>query len=163
MRYKFFAPILLMITTYFGNAQTLQQWTWETYKIKFKAPDNLVLKKNDATVYEAGNSSLYLDIYPRSGENLTYDGMKNALVKWANSIGLLYNAQNSDGNSQPIYLENLNGYWGCAIDGTSKGLPATIMLIVHPNHPELSFYIWINYSKEYYHDAIAILKSFTPM
>src|SRR5580704_9048781 len=114
MRYKFFAPILLMITTYFGNAQTLQQWTWETYKIKFKAPDNLVLKKNDATVYEAGNSSLYLDIYPRSGENLTYDGMKNALVKWANSIGLLYNAQNSDGNSQPIYLENLNGYWGCA-------------------------------------------------
>jgi hypothetical protein len=74
-----------------------------------------------------------------------------------------FNGQNSDGTSQPIYLENLNGYWGCAIDGTSNKLPATIMLIVNPDHPDISFYIWINYSKEYYHDAIAILKSFTPM
>src|ERR1700690_1340946 len=115
MRYKIFQTILLLVITATVHAQTLQLWTWDTYKIKFKAPDNLVVKKNDATVYEAGNSSMYLDIYLRSGENLTYDGMKNALVKWANSIGLSYDAQNSDGNSQPIYLQNLNGYWGCAI------------------------------------------------
>ncbi|HSZ85026.1 MAG TPA: hypothetical protein VK787_03300 [Puia sp.] len=163
MRSKFFSTILLFIIGFVANAQTLQQWTWETYKIKFKAPDDLVLKKNDATVYEAGNSAMYLDIYPRSGENLTYNGMKNALIKWAGTLGLAYDAQNSDGTSQPIYLENLNGYWGCAIDGTSNKLPATIMLIVNPDHPDISFYIWINYSKEYYHDAIAILKSFTPM
>jgi len=163
MRFKSLPTILFLAIGFIANAQTLQQWTWDTYKIKFKAPDNLVVKKNDATVYEAGNSSMYLDIYPRSGENLTYDGMKNAIIKWASSSNLSYDAQNSDGNSQPIYIQNLNGYWGCAIDGTKNTLPATVMLIVDPNHPDISFYIWINYSKEYYHDAVAILKSFAPM
>ncbi|SRR5579871_204961 len=164
MRSKFLFTILLITSSCIAAAQTLQQWTWETYRIKFKAPDNLVVKKNDATVYEAGNSAMYIDIYPRKGENLTYDGMKNALVKWANSTGLSYDDQNSEGNAQPIYLENLNGYWGCAIDGKSNnGLPATIMLIVHPDHSDISFYVWINYAKEYYHDAVAVLKSFTPM
>lgn len=145
------------------NAQSLQTWTWDTYKIKFKAPTNLVVQKNNATVYEAGNSSIYLDIYPKKGENLSYDGMKNALINWATSLNLSYNSINSEGNQQPIYLDNLNGYWGCAIDGTSNSLPATIMLIQDPDYPDICFYIWINYSREYYHDAITILKSFTPM
>ena len=163
MRYKFFQTILLLAISVAVHAQTLQLWTWDTYKIKFKAPDNLVVQKNDATVYEAGNSSMYLDIYPRKGEGLTYDGMKNAIIKWATDLDLSYPTVNSDGDTHPIYLENINGYWGCAIDGTKNGLPATIMLIVNPQDPDLSFYIWINYSKEYYHDAVAVLKSFTPM
>jgi hypothetical protein len=37
------------------------------------------------------------------------------------------------------------------------------LLIVNPRDPTLSFYIWINYTKEYYQDAVAVLKSFTPM
>ena len=124
----------------------------------------MTYKKNDATVYEAGNGNLFLDIYPRKGENLTYDGMKNAIIKWADDLNLSYNSINASEDKQPIYLENINGYWGCAIDGhSSNGLPATIMLIVNPDDPDLSFYIWINYSDEYYHDAVAVLKSFTPM
>lgn len=163
MRYKFFQTILLLFISIVTYSQTLQLWTWDTYKIKFKAPDNLVVQKNDATVYEATNKSMALDIYPRKGENLTYDGMKNAIIKWADDLGLSYSPQNSDGNTQPIYIENINGYWGCAIDGSKSGFPATAMLIVNQDSPELSFYIWISYAKEYYHDAVAVLKSFTPM
>jgi hypothetical protein len=147
-----------------GTAQSLQTWTWDTYKIEFKAPNDLDLKKNDATQFEAGNSNMYLDIYPRKGENLTYSGMKNALIKWANDLNLSYSSTNTDGDSQPIYLDNLNGYWGCAIDGKSEsGLPATIMLIVDPDYTNISFYVWINYAHEYYHDAVQVLKSFTPI
>ena len=163
MKYKFLLVILLSVISLAGNTQSLKSWTWDTYKIKFKAPDNLVVQKNDATVYEATNKAMALDIYPRKGENLTYDGMKNAIIKWATDLDLSYSAQNSDGDNQPIYLENINGYWGCAIDGTKSGFPATVMLIVNQASPELSFYIWISYSKEYYHDAVAVLKSFTPM
>jgi hypothetical protein len=163
MRYKIFQTIILLAISGIAHSQTLQLWTWDTYKIKFKAPDNLVVQKNDATVYEATNKAMALDIYPRKGENLTYDGMKNAIIKWATDLDLSYSAQNSDGDNQPIYLENINGYWGCAIDGSKSGFPATVMLIVNQDHPELSFYIWISYSKEYYHDAVAVLKSFTPM
>ena len=164
MLYKIFSSVALLFISVIATAQTLQSWTWDTYKIKFKAPDNLVVQKNDATIYEAGNDNMYLDIYPRSGENLTYDGMKSALVKWAGDLELSYETQSVDGDTQPIYLDNLNGYWGCAIDGKSKsGLPATIMLIVDPNNSSQSFYVWINYQHEYYHDAISVLKSFTPM
>ncbi len=163
MKHKILTTFILLFLGIVTYAQTLQLWTWDTYKIKFKAPDNLEVKKNDATIYEAGNSAMFLDIYPRKGENLAYDGMKNAIIKWANDLDLSYKAVNSDGDTQPIYLENINGYWGCAIDGSKNGLPATIVLLVNPDDPNLSFYIWLNYSKEYYHDAVAILKSFTPM
>jgi hypothetical protein len=164
MRYKFLQTILLLSISVAVSSQTLKSWEWDTYKIKFKAPENLYVQKNDATVYEAGNSNLFLDIYPRKGENLTYDGMKNAIIKWADDLNLSYNTVNGSGDKQPIYLENINGYWGCAIDGhSSNGLPATIMLIINPDDSNLSFYIWINYSSEYYHDAVAVLKSFTPM
>ncbi len=163
MRHKIFQTVLFITISLVVHSQSLQSWTWDTYKMKFKAPDNLVVQKNDATVYEATNSAMALDIYPRKGENLTYDGMKNAIIKWANDLNLYYNSVNSDGNSQPIYLENINGYWGCAIDGSKNDFPATVMLIVDPDHPDISFYIWISYAKEYYHDAVSVLKSFTPM
>ncbi|MDQ6763965.1 MAG: hypothetical protein M3015_15245, partial [Bacteroidota bacterium] len=65
--------------------------------------------------------------------------------------------------SQPIYMENLNGFWGCAIDGSKDNFSASVLLPVNPEYPDISFYIWISYAKEYYHDVVVILKSFTPM
>jgi hypothetical protein len=163
MIYKFFQIVVLSTVSLIVHAQSLQSWTWDYYKMKFKAPNNMVVKKSDATVYEASNNSITMDIYPRKAENLTYDGMKNAIISWADKISLYYNAQNSSGNAQPIYLENINGYWGCAIDGSKEGFPPSILLLQDPDNADISFYVYVAYAKEYYHDAVAILKSFTPM
>jgi hypothetical protein len=163
MNYKFFQMALLSLISVTVNSQTLQTWTWDSYKMKFKAPDNMVIQKNDATVYEASNKSVTMDIYPRKNENLTYDGMKTAIIKWADKSSLSYNITNSSGDTQPIYLSNINGYWGCAIDGTKNGFSASAVLLVDPDNPDISFYIWVSYAREYYHDAVAIFKSFTPM
>ena len=38
--------------------------------MKFKAPDNMVVQKSDATVYEASNNSITMDIYPRKAKTL---------------------------------------------------------------------------------------------
>jgi hypothetical protein len=160
---KFFKIIVLCSLSLAVQAQTLQTWTWESYKMKFQAPDNMVVKKSDATVYEASNVSITMDIFPKKGENLTYDGMKNALIDWANKTSLFYDAQNSDGDSQPIYIKNINGYYGCAIDGSKDGFSTSIMLLQDPDNSDISFYVWVSYKSEYYHDAVAILKSFTPM
>ena len=35
--------------------------------------------------------------------------------------------------------------------------------IEHPDYPDISFYVWISYAREYYHDAVAILRSFQPL
>ncbi len=163
MIYKFFQIIVLSAISLAANAQSLQSWTWDYYKMKFKAPDNMVVRKNDATVYEASNNSITMDIYPLTGQNLTYDGMKNAIIKWADKSSLSYKVNNSNGEKQPIYLDNINGYWGCAIDGTKEGFSASAVLLVNPDHPDINYYVWISYAPEYYHDAVTILRSFTPM
>jgi len=163
MKTKYFLTAILLISCSFLKAQTLQNWTWDTYKMKFKAPDNMRVEENDAKSFQATNDKIALDIYPRKGENLTYDGMKNAIIKWANQQDLTYNTYNSKGDAQPIYLDDINGYWGCAIDGKKSGYPASMLLLVDPDYPDISFYIWVSYSDEYYHDAVTIIKSFKPM
>jgi hypothetical protein len=163
MKHKYLLAVLLLLCGTMLKAQSLENWTWDTYKMKFKAPDNMRVEQNDANSFQATNDKMTLDIYPRKGENLTYDGMKNAIINWASQTGLAYNTYNASGDAQPIYLDNMNGYWGCAIDGKKQGYPASMLLLVDPDYTDISFYIWISYSDEYYHDAITILKSFKPM
>ena len=59
-------------------------------------------------------------------------------------------------------MKDLNGYWGCAIDGKKSGFSASMLLLVDPDYTDISFYIWISYADEYYHDAVQIIKSFQP-
>jgi len=159
MRHKYLILAALMLLSFnLIKAQSLESWTWDTYKMKFKAPDNMVVQQNDATGYQATNNNITLDIYPRTGENLTYDGMKTAIVNWANQVSLNY-----DPNTQPIYLSNINRYWGCAIDGVKEGYSASALLLINPDYPNLSYYVWISYTPEYYHDALSILRSFQPL
>ena len=44
MRLKFFLSILLLAISSIPIAQTLQTWNWDSYKMKFKAPDNMVIQ-----------------------------------------------------------------------------------------------------------------------
>lgn len=157
MYLKSFLSILLLLISSVLSSQTLKSWNWDYYKMKFKAPDNMVVQESNADKFQASNVSIVMDIYPRIGENLTYDGMKNAIIDWANQTNLSYNS-----DSNPIYLQDLNRYWGCAIDGTNNGFPTSILLLVNPDNSSISFYIWVSYKSEYYHDVLAILKSFEP-
>jgi hypothetical protein len=156
--------MLAMITTANAQTFTLKKWTWDTYKMEFKAPDNMDVTENNADAFKASNGSITLDIYPRKGQNMSYDGMKSAIIKWADDSGLQYETYNSyNGEKQPFYLSNLNRYSGCAIDGSKRGFPASMLLIQDPDYPDIVFYIWISYAKQYADDAVAILKSFKPI
>jgi len=138
----------------FSNAQGMKEWTWDTYKMKFQAPNNLKVTTNNADEFTASNSDISLSIYPRKGENLSYEGMELALMKWAKSSKLDY-------ENDPEYIEDLNGYWGVYIDGEAEGYPATMLLLVDPDYPEISLYVWISYSTAKYDTAVNILKSFS--
>jgi hypothetical protein len=149
---------LLALSLNLIYAQSLKGWTWSNYKMKFQAPDNFTIKESSGTIFSAGNDHLYLTIYPKKGENLTYSGMKDALQKWARD-------NNVDWNSNDLgYMSNLNRYWGYYIDGTgSNGLPTSLLLLVDPDYPENSFYVWLQYQSGYLDTAVDILKSFKPM
>jgi len=158
-----FGLLFVMLLANAAICQALKAFTWDTYKMKFKISDDMTVVDNNANKFEATNHNITMDIYPRKGENLTYSGMKNAIINWATQESLRYAAQNTSGDDQPIYLKNLNGYWGCAIDGTKNSTAATMLLLVDPDYPDISFYVWISYLDGYYQDALQILKSFQPM
>jgi hypothetical protein len=165
MRLKYISS--LFIFTFIlsvANSQTLKLWTWDSYNMRFRIPDDMTVVYNDDSRFEATNRMITLDIYPRKGENLTYTGMKKAIIRWAAQEQLVYNDHNSLNNeSQPIYMKNLNGYWGCAIDGAKGTNLATMLLLVNPDKPDISLYVWIAYQNDYYQDVLQILKSFEPM
>jgi dihydroorotase-like protein len=162
--------IVLLSLAYFtvttANAQsfTLKKWNWDDYKMSFQAPDNMEVTESTGEGFKASNKLITLNIYPRKGENLSYDGMKGAIIKWAEQSNLKYGTYNSyNGEKQPFYISDLNRYSGCAIDGTKEDYPASMLLLKDPDYPEISFYIWVSYAKEYANDAVTILRSFKPV
>ena len=70
----------------------MKSWTWSNYKMKFQAPNSFSIKESSSSVFSAGNDNIYLTIYPKKGENLTYEKMKGALQKWARDNGVEWNS-----------------------------------------------------------------------
>lgn len=144
-----------LLTTTFVSAQ-MTTWTWDLYKVQFQAPSNFKVSKNDKSGFSAGNGHINLTIYPEKGSNASLDDMAASLERWANSTQLSY-----DGGAN--MLEDLNGYWGCYIDGTaSNGNPTTVMLLADPDYSEIGLYMWIQYQSDYFDQAVEIARSFMP-
>ncbi len=40
-------------------------------------------------------------------------------------------------------MKNLTGYRGCAIDCEKATNPASMLLLVNPDNPDISLYMWI--------------------
>lgn len=153
---QLFLLLAFVAGTQWASAQ-MTKWTWDQHRIEFQAPKDFKVSKNDKTVFSAGNTNIALTIYPRSAENMGYDEMAGALEKWAISSKLNY-------DMAPEYLDDLNGYWGCYIDGYgSNGNPTTVLLLVDPDFADKAFYVWIQYQDGYLERAVEILRSFTPI
>lgn len=137
-------------------AQSLKKWDWETYKMSFKAPSNFEVEKNNSEIFDAGNGKVHLTIYPNKGEKFTHESMKGLLKEWAQDNKLKWGGKVSD-------MEDLNGYWGVYVDATApNGLPTSVLMLVDPDYPEISFYVWVQYQEDDLDTAVAILKSFIP-
>lgn len=149
----------MLIATNLLHAQDYKWWTWSDYKVKFKTLDNFKVTANNSNEFKAENPCISFLIYPRKGERLSYVGMKNALLRWANQCELTYDLE-----EEPVYLKGINGYWGVGFDASYSGVPVAIFLLVDPDFPDISFYIWVDYDhKEDLDICLAILNSFTPI
>ena len=159
MKKVFFAALpLLVFFAFIGStySQSMTDYTWDSYNVKFKIPATYKVDKSTGTEFGAGDGDTYLSVYPKTGSVMTYNSMKSSLETWASDSKVSY----SDVNM----MENLNGYWGTYIDGTNttNGLPATLLLLVHPDYPTKQLYVWINYKSDAFDTALKMLKSFTP-
>lgn len=139
------------------NAQTMVTYTWSTYKMKFDIPTSFTEKVNNSEKFEASNPDINLTIYPRKGENLDADGMINALSGWVSD------SQIENLTQMDVVTDQLNGYWGVYQEGTKNGWPVFLMLMVDPDYPDISFYVWVSYREGTEDTAVKILLSFKPI
>lgn len=131
-------------------------WTWDTYKFEFDAPDNFEISKNSEDGFSAANANINLTIYPKKGTALNYKKMLSSLTEWAD-------IQNLDYEEGASYIDGLNGYWGCYIDGVAPNdNSTTVLLLIDPDYPEICLYIWLQYHDDYVNTAVEIIQSFTP-
>jgi hypothetical protein len=146
-----------VMTGIMAVSQSMVSYTWDTYKMKFEIPENFVEKANSSEKFEASNDDINLTIYPRKGENLTAEGMIDALAGWV-SVSKIENLTEMD-----LISDQLNGYWGIFQEGTKNGWPVFLMLIVDPDFPDISFYVWVSYRAGTEDTAVKMLTSFKPI
>ncbi len=154
----FLFTVSFLLFSGISYSQRMVDYTWDTYHVKFKIPATFNVEKNNDTEFGAGDDDAYLSIYPKKEQSMSFSKMKKALEDWA-SDSKVYDYEKVN------EMEDLNGYWGVYIDGkkSSNDLPATLLLLVHPDYPTTMLYIWINYRSAAFDTAVKMLKSFTPM
>ncbi|HJY64012.1 MAG TPA: hypothetical protein VJ455_07635 [Ignavibacteria bacterium] len=152
-----FSVFALLLFTGSTLSQKMINYTWDTYHVKFQIPSTFTVDKNNDDEFGAGDGDIYLNIYPRKGSSMSYGKMKQALEDWALD-SKVYGYDNVN------EMENLNGYWGVYIDGKNRSndLPATLLLLIHPDYTSTQLYIWINYKSSDFDTALKMLKSFKP-
>jgi hypothetical protein len=138
------------------SAQSLKQYTWDSYKTKFKIGTDWTVKESTSSSFSAGNKDINLTIYPRTGGHNDYTELKNGLRTWVSDSKVIVN---SKGYQE---LSDLNGYHGCMIDGTTEGWPVFMMNVVDPDYTDIHLYVWVSYDTDSYDIALEVLKSFTP-
>jgi hypothetical protein len=139
------------------TGSTMKSFTWDSYKTKFSVPQNFSVSKSTSEYWEGTNSDITMSIYPRKGENLTRSEMKNSVYKWA-----LDNGVKNIGDATELNSDKLNGYWGVMYEGTIDDFAVSTMLVVDPDYPDISLYIWVSYRAAYEDTVLKMLMSFTP-
>jgi hypothetical protein len=138
-----------------NTSNPMKDWDWKDYNVKFQVPADFKITKSDGSTFVATNEKINLSIYPKKGENLTAKKMESSLLAWAKQN----NVTNYD---KANYIANLKGYQCSYIDGKVGEYPTSLLLLVNPNNPDISLYIWLSYATAEYDTAVAILKSFKP-
>jgi hypothetical protein len=150
----FLAMFFLSGTHVFGQMKT---FTWDTYKTKFKVPSDFEVDESTGEKWIGHNRNINLSIYPRKDENLSHREMTKANYEWATDNGV-----KNIGDVVELDETKLNGYWGVLYEGDKDGFSIGTMLIVDPDYPNISFYIWVSYREAYTDTVLEMLKSFTP-
>ena len=150
----FVAMFFLSGTHVFGQMKT---FTWDAYKTKFKVPDDFEVDESTGEKWIGHNPGINLSIYPRKDEKLSHREMTKALYDWAVDNGV-----KNIGDVVELDEDKLNGYWGVLYEGEKNSLSVGTMLIVDPDYPDISIYIWVNYKERETDTVLEMLKSFTP-
>lgn len=153
--------LLLFLASPFISAAQDDGWVtyeWKDYSTEFKIPSDFEVTTSSAEKFSATNSAILMSIYPRSEEYLTWEEMEDALKTWS-----VDNEVTVTGDIVELDEEKMNGYWGVLLEGTKSDYNVGTMLLIDPDFPEISLYIWVAYDSDQIDTVLEMLMSFTPM
>lgn len=149
-----------LLSMAYANAQSSVSWktfTWDSYKTKFEVPYNFEVYESTGEVWKGGNNDITLNIFPRTDEKLSVSGMERALINWAEQNQVIELTEVTELNP-----DVMNGYWGVLLEGTKNSWPIGLMLLIDPDYPDISMYIWVSYESSQVNVVLEMLKSFKP-
>ena len=151
-----FASVLFVSA--FASAQSFTDYTWDTYKVKFKIGSDMKVQESTGDYFSAGNFDINLTISPQKESGMTKSKMESGLRAWVKQNEVTV----TSAGYKP--LDNLNGYHGVMCDGHYDGTKQVFMMMVmDPVYTDIQLYVWVAYNSKSENLAIDILKSFTPM
>jgi hypothetical protein len=157
----FFVKALILISfvlfAFLGYSQEMKTITWVAYKTKFNVPGDFYVTKSTDTYWEGNNTDISISIYPKKDENLSQDKMNSTILTWATDNGVI-----KIGEVKALDSKKVNGYNGVFCEGEKEGFIIETLLIVDPDFPENSLYIWISYKELQADMVFKIITSFTP-
>lgn len=153
----FFACLFVAANLNFVLAQTMTTYTWDSYKTKFDVPSNFDVTTSTGEEWSGTNGDITMSIYPQTGVTMTKPEMSRSVRKWATD-----NAVTNLTEVTEIDSEKLNGYWGVFVEGMNSGFPVFATLIVDPDYPDTSLYIWVSYKEGQEDLVVKMLMSFKP-
>ncbi|HOY32105.1 MAG TPA: hypothetical protein PKW80_09520 [Bacteroidales bacterium] len=154
---KFFAAMLLIFFVSGVSAQ-MKSYSWASYKMKFKVPENFKVDEATGTKWIGHNSTITLSIYPRKNDQVSQSDLKTALYNWTVENGV----KNIDEGTE-IDPQKLNRYEGFLYEGKTDDFSVETLLISDPDYPGIVFYICIHYKPGSEADVLKIVTSFTPV
>lgn len=149
--------LMFFLMTFSGYTQEMKTFTWDAYKTKFQVPTSFTVTKSSGDYWSGTNNDITMSIYPRKNENLSPDKIKASVLTWATDNGVT-----DIGEAIILDSDKLNGYNGVLYEGVVKGFPVGTLLIVDPDYPNISLYIWISYRAGLEDTVLKMLMSFTP-
>ncbi|MEI6854082.1 MAG: hypothetical protein WCL06_14645 [Bacteroidota bacterium] len=155
--YKLLFFMFVMLSATALSAQSMKDFTWDSYKTKFSVPSDFRITSSTGEKWSGTNDDITLSIYPRKNETLSHSEMQTALYNWT-----VDNNVKKIGDIVELDDKKLNGYWGYLYEGDVDGFPVGTMLIVDPDYPNISIYIWVSYREGLSDTVIKMLMSFTP-
>jgi len=146
---QFLSTIGLLLAAQFSFAQV--ELRWDAHGIGFSCPATFKVDSNDGEEFSASNDNIFLSITPFQDENLTEEGLAQALVAMAEELGY--------DKVDKVASTELHDFTGFYVLGTKDGVHALLMALMD-TESSTNLLVSIVYPDKGEREALKIANSF---
>ena len=135
------------------------EYDWNTYKLDFSLPEDFEITTNTDEQFGAGNSNITISIEPNRSEYKWLDEhMINVITKYGTDYNLIAYENGIE------HFSDMNGFYGAIgqFHYPDNSYDLMLILYIHPNDPNLSYYVTFVYNSDHYDTVNEMIMSIKP-